>query len=274
MPRNQSIERAAAVLRALAANGGNGNRLTDVARAVGLSKATTSRILGALVSEGFVEQDGETGLYFVGFTLFSIGNAAAERFGLASAAQPALQRLAERTGDTVYLSIRSGEEAVCIDRVEGAFPIKTLTLNVGDRRPLGVGAGSLALLAFGPDGAVDSSISANAMRYSQYSRLTTADIHELVEQARRLGYALNDQRVIPGMSAVALPVRNARGEPVAALSVAAISTRMDPERRADIVRWIARETQQLEERLRPLGSRPAESRVRQFSIAAAGGKAA
>ena len=180
MPRNQSIERAAAVLRALAANGGNGNRLTDVARAVGLSKATTSRILGALVSEGFVEQDSESGLYFVGFTLFSIGNAAAERFGLASAAQPALKRLAERTGDTVYLSIRSGEEAVCIDRVEGAFPIKTLTLNVGDRRPLGVGAGSLALLAFGPDSAVDTSISANAMRYSQYSRLTTADIHELV----------------------------------------------------------------------------------------------
>ena len=67
--------------------------------------------------------------------------AAKHRFSFVRLAEPALERLAHRTQDTVYLVARVGDEIVCLDAREGSFPIKALTLNVGDRRPLGIGAG-------------------------------------------------------------------------------------------------------------------------------------
>ena len=54
---------------------------------------------------------------------------------------------AARSGDTSFLSVRRDAFAVCLHREEGAYPIRTHALEVGDRHPLGVGGGSLAILA-------------------------------------------------------------------------------------------------------------------------------
>ncbi|MGF6597668.1 hypothetical protein P3T23_002385 [Paraburkholderia sp. GAS448] len=61
--------------------------------------------------------------------------------------RPHLEALADKLEDTIYFVVRRGDFAVCYARAEGAFPIKTLTLRVGDRRPLGVGSSSLAIAA-------------------------------------------------------------------------------------------------------------------------------
>lgn len=237
----QSIERAAALLRLVAAKGARGARITDLARDAQLTKGTAHRLLAALAMEGLIEQDPDTNLYFAGLALVGLGAAATERFDLARTVLPAMHRIAEKSDDTVYFSVRQGNEAVCLQRVEGQFPIKTLTLNIGDRRPLGLGAGSLAMLAFLPDDEVDRVISDVAQEVSRRANLTTGELHALVQESRRLGYAFNDQLVIPGMCAIGLPIRDPRGDPVAALSVAAVSARMEPDRRASVVAWIERE---------------------------------
>ncbi|NJM34889.1 MAG: helix-turn-helix domain-containing protein [Rhodomicrobium sp.] len=138
---HQNIGRATMVLSALAAHASEGMRLTDVVNATSLGKATIHRMLNGLVANGLVDHDKGSGRFFLSLKLISWALAAGDRFGLARLASPALASLSQRTQDTVYLSLRSGDEAVCIDRREGSFPIKTLTLRVGDRRPLGVGAG-------------------------------------------------------------------------------------------------------------------------------------
>src|SRR5690606_39494348 len=63
-------------------------------------------------------------------------------------------------------------DAVCIDRAEGSFPIRVLTQNVGTRRPLGIGSGSLALLAAAPDDEVDNILRRNASRLKDYPNVT------------------------------------------------------------------------------------------------------
>jgi DNA-binding IclR family transcriptional regulator len=249
---NQSIERAAAILRALAEGQGGGLRLTEVATAAKLSRSSAHRLLAALVQVGLVEQDADTGLFHLGFDLFVFGTKAANRHGLIEMAQGALQRLAERTSDTVFLSVRSGTESICLDRREGSFPIRTLTLSVGDRRPLGVGAGSLALLAFLPDAKIDAIIAANAKRLEPYVAFDPASLHELVRMTRRQGYAFNDGRIVPGMCAIGVPIMGPQEEPVGALSVAAIAARMQPDRRENIAASLWAEARTLTEQLRQL----------------------
>lgn len=251
----QNIGRATMVLTELAASSQEGLRLTDVVNATSLGKATVHRVLSGLVAHGLVDQDKATGRFFLSLKLIGWAMAAGDRFGLARLAGPALGRLAQRTQDTVYLSLRSGEEAICIDRREGAFPIKTLTLRVGDRRPLGVGAGSLAMLAFLPDDEVEQVIAAQGAERARFG-IDEMTLRDMIATARQLGYTLNDERLIPGMSAVGVPIRRSDGQPFAALSVAAISSRLQLPRRESIAASLNQEAEQIEAELKPILSQP------------------
>jgi len=253
----QSVERALAVLEAVAAGTDTGSRFSDVVRQTGLGRATGHRFLKELDRLGLVEWDESTGRYFPGARLAALGASAGNRFGLTRRAEAGLRRLAERTSDTVYLTLRVGDEALCIGRQEGAFPIKTLTLKNGDRRPLGVGAGSLALLAFQPKAETERLLEMAAAPAGAYG-FTRALLRRLVTASLKLGYALNDERVIPGMTAVAVPISTANGQSIAAISVAAISSRMEEARRKKIVAWIREEVTTLETQLAPLLDRMAD----------------
>jgi len=240
----QSIQRALRVLRFVVAQP-NGARLREITTDTGLNKATCHRILSALVNENFLRFDRATFRYELGMEAVLIGWAARARQDIQALAQGALERICRSTGDTVFLSIRSGSEAVCIDRHVGDFPIKTLTLEVGSRRPLGVGAGSLALLAFLPPEEIEDVLAANAERLTPYDMLSPDIVRTHARETRIKGFAFNDGYIIPGMSAVGVPVLAADDRPVAALSVAAIASRMGDERRGKIVALLQQEAASL-----------------------------
>ena len=134
-----------------------------------------------------------------------------------------------------------GTAAVCVGREIGSFPIRTLTLEVGDRRPLGVGSGALALLAFLPDAEIDAALLKNESWIVQYPGYSIAYLKEAVAEARRYGFSFVDGRRIEGMNAIGVPVYDASGSVVAALSVAAITARVSGDRIAELVAVLQRE---------------------------------
>jgi DNA-binding IclR family transcriptional regulator len=237
----QSLERAVAILRVLAQGHRDGVRLAEVTLQTGLSRSTAHRITAALMDLGLVEQDAASGRLFPGLALLGLGAASANRHGLAELAAPHCQRLADRTGDTIYLSLRLGNDVVCVDRVEGSFPIKILTWNVGDSRPLGINASGLAIMAALPDAEVLAILEANASRVLSMTGHDRADVLGFVERTRREGFAFNEGFSARGMAAVAVAILSAGGEPVASLCVAALEARLDAERRASVVRWLEEE---------------------------------
>lgn len=240
----KTIDRAAAILRCLGEGAPAGCRLSDVATCSGLGKATVHRLLTALVEVGFADRCDESKRYRLGYGIYALGGAA-RRFQITELARPALLRLAAETEDTVFLSIRDGDEALCIDRSTGAFPIRTLTLAVGDRRPLGVGAGSLALLAFQPDAEIERVLTSNEASRAAYPGFEAVAMRAMIEQSRKSGHALNDGRIVSAMAAVAVPVFGPEGRVEAALSIAAIRERMTPTRIVDLVRRLTREAESL-----------------------------
>lgn len=244
----KTVNRIARVLSALQEGGSDGCRLSDVAERTGLGKTTTHRLLSALVSVGYVDRNVSNRFYRLGFALFSLGMAA-RRFDVIELARPALQRLAEATGDTVFLSVPEGDEALCIDRATGDYPIKTLTLNVGDRRPLGVGAGSLALLAFREDREVMRVLAANAGARAAYPAFDDENLWRMIGRARKQGYTFNDGRIVNAMNALGVPIHDVNGDVVAALSVAAIRERMSAERVGELYALLAGEAASLSQHL-------------------------
>ncbi|MBK0329622.1 IclR family transcriptional regulator [Rhodobacteraceae bacterium F11138] len=225
----KTIGRAAMVLKVLSEADSDGMRLSDVAVAIGLGKSTASRLLRALIDVGYVETDALGKYYRLGYCLFNLGRAA-RRFHIIELARPALARLADRTDDTIFLSLRDGDQAHCVDRQTGAYPIRTLTLSVGDSRPLGVGAGALALLAFEPEAEIKRIVASTREARRPFAAFGDEALCEMVLRARARGFAVNDGLIVSAMNAVGVPVIDGNGRVVAALSVAAIRERVAPPR--------------------------------------------
>lgn len=231
----QTIQRASLLVRLIASRSRTGMRLTEVVQHSRLERPTVHRILKCLVDEGFLLHDAASHHYFLGPLIFELGLASSPQFNLADICRPSLQRIADRTGDTVFLSVRSGHDSVCIDRKEGSFPIKALTLEVGARRPLGVGAGGLALMLPLSDDAIEDIARANATRLQAFNRLTVPALLKMLRRSQQLGYALNDTHITAGATTLALPIVSRHGHPFASISMAAISSRMSQQRQLELV---------------------------------------
>ncbi|GAB3479126.1 IclR family transcriptional regulator [Polaromonas eurypsychrophila] len=231
----QTITRAIRALKILASQSYEGVRLVDLATEMQLARPTAHRLLKSLMSEGMLVQDPHSRRYTLGPLVFELGLASAHQFNLHELCAPILEQLAEQTGDTAFLFVRSGNDAVCLSRVQGKYPIQAPSVPVGSRQPLGVSAGGLALLSSLSALEVDTIVRAIDPRLSVYGDLDAAEVHRLCAQTRRTGHAWISNRAVPGVSAVGLAVKSRNGTPVAAVAVSATLARMTEKRVREIL---------------------------------------
>ncbi len=222
--------------------------LNELAAATGLAMSTVHRTLGALVAEGMLLKDPRTRRYRPGPLLHELGLAALPTVNLRGLARPTLERLAEASGDTAYLNLRSGTDALCLDLCEGSFPVKALPVSLGNRRPLGVGAASLAVLGALPPGEAALVIARNAERYPRHgltAERVAAALHELHER----GHAVTTGRLGASYRGVGVPVPDPQGRFALGLSVSAIAERLDPARIEYVAKLLRREARHLAQML-------------------------
>jgi len=220
----------------VAESGDQGARATDLGNAAELPVATARRILQALVAERLLSFDKKAHRYSVGPAVFAYAVRANPWFSDRNEIVRVLEEIAAITGDTVLFSIRSGDEAICLDRREGSYPIRVMSLGPGDRRPLGVGSGSAALLTVAADDDRETILERCRDAYAHYD-MSPDQVRSLLDEARHTGYAYNSGRLVEGVHGVGVPVLDSAGTP-AAISVAAVADRMDLDRRIQIVETI------------------------------------
>ncbi|ORE91396.1 IclR family transcriptional regulator [Stappia sp. 22II-S9-Z10] len=249
MDEMQGVARAVTTLRAVALSGTAGARVTDIALALGLHKASTSRLLASLVSLGVLSRGTDRRFRVDDSFLASLGAPVGQN-RIRQAARPSLARLCHDLEDSSFLSVRSGNDSLCVDRHVGAYPVQALSLDIGSRRPLGVGAGSLALLAWLPHAEREDALAANRARLaSAYPTLTVDAIRTHAATARAEGVTDLPHVVIPGVTGMGVPVRDASGLVVAALSVAAVGDRLSGQRRDRAAALLRHEAAAMTERL-------------------------
>ena len=242
----QTLRRGLAVLRLLTRTGPGGLRMGEVGRKLGLNKSTAIRLTRTLVDEGFVLHDQATGVYRLGPEAFAVGLAAEPSYALQRLAAPGLQALALESGDTVFFTVLHGVESICLSRSEGDFPIRNQLVKAGDRWPLGVGAGSCAMLAVLSDADVSNILARNAeQRAARYPGCDDAAIQRLIRQTRREGWCLNPGLVLESSWAIGVPVVDGHGRPVASISLAAIESRLGSPRRAALANRLMQASQAL-----------------------------
>ncbi len=234
----QSIRRALGMIQIVARYNPTGVTLSKVAREIELPCSTTHRILNAMVDEGMVCYNAMSKLYRLGIGLYLLGSQA-RQYELRDIYHSTLEKISEQTGDTAFLVIKTGYDVLCLDRVVGSTPIQVLSMDVGARRPLGVGAGSLAILAALPDVEVEQILRHNARRYASYSGYTPDDLQRMIQSYRNQGYIVNT--VTPFTIGVGLALCDPAGKLLGAVSVSGILSKMDEEKQKETARLIQSE---------------------------------
>ncbi len=229
-------------------------RLTDIAQATSLDKATVLRLLETLAREGFVLRDADTKLYRGGPELQLAGAAALARSDPRTIVRPSLVRLAGVFEDTAILSIPSSRaESLCVDLELGRYPIRANYLEIGSRRLLGVGAGSLALLAFMPERERDAALDivvALLQRTQNYPRIDRELLQAKIAESTARGHVVLLDVVVERMGGIAVPIMGLDARPMAAISIAALSDRI-VEREAELAGALRREAALCHALLRP-----------------------
>jgi DNA-binding IclR family transcriptional regulator len=202
-------------------------RLTDISQASQLDVSTALRILKDLEAEGFVERDPVSKHYMLGPQIYAMHHAMVDGLDLRGLARAALIRLARKFGDTVILSMPTGWESVCLDLCFGDYPIRANYLDVGSRRPLGVGAGSLALLAAMDENEARAVLPPiHQCLHDRYPRYPARVMQEMTARAQKVGHSMLLDVVVDKMGGLGVAVRGPSGRAIAALSVAALSERI------------------------------------------------
>ncbi len=245
-----SIARAARILDCLATKP-EGASLAQLVAASDFSKTTTHRVLSLLQEVGYVVQEPEGRRYRLGTALADIARQA-DLIDLASVAQRPMRRLADLSGDTVFFCVPEGAASLCIARELGSYPVRTLTLERGDRAPLGVGGSALAIYCMLSDSRRAACNKLNAQWISEYG-ITVDQLEEARDYFLREGYAFNRGMVYPETSAIGLAVVGPDGGVIGGLAIGAVYSRMPLERiNSLLLPALRREVEILGARLRRL----------------------
>ena len=213
----QVLAKSAALLDILARDGELG--AAEVAEEIDEPRSSVYRLLSSLQELGLIRRGTRRGTYRLGFRLLELGSAVSASFDERQAALPTMKTLREDTGETVFLCVRRGNEAVCIERLEGEH-VQSLELRLGGSLPLYVGAAPRVLLAWESPEFSDEYLrtvefngyTAKAIRSRRQLRASLAD-------ARRDGHVVSDEDVTLGIAAIGAPIFDHRGGIGAALSL-------------------------------------------------------
>ena len=250
-----AVNRSLDLLEALARTGPV--PLPVLAASAGFGKTAALEMLVTLRKRNFVIQDEAHGLWRLGARWAVLGRAASEQGALAATAMPHLMALGKATGENVYLRVRTEMEVetVAIYQTDPGLRIYT---EVGKKMPLHAGTGRL-LLAYAPEAVQTQVLAQRLQRYTPSTRIDPNWIAGDLHRIRQRGFVITDSEVVAGTVTVCAPVRDASGQVVAALLIAAPSLRMRPPRPRALMPVVVDIARKLSQALGAAPDEPAET---------------
>jgi len=222
----QSVSRAAQLLKHLASEGAP-MKLTELARAVGLSKPATFHLLRTLELEGFVRKTAAA-TYQLDWGLYELGSAVIRTVDLTRVARLHLDHLAEVTGEAVLLSILDGDSVLYLDRGQ-AVESFAMTANVGRRSPLHTNASGKTLLAHQPPEFIADFLGRDLTAKTQATICDPRELDQILESIRLDGFSTCWEEQEMGLCSVAVPLRDYTGKVCAAMTIAGPTQRVNHE---------------------------------------------
>jgi len=221
---------------------------SELAQSLGLHRSVVYRLLTTLERRGFVTQIGHRGRFRLGNKLVELGNVVLAGIDLRQIAHPIITRLVRETSESAFLTVVSGDESVCIDKVDSPQHIR-VTLTIGGRYPLYAGASNKILLAYLPPDTLEVLIARGLDLITPQTITDATRLRNELVVIRERGYAFSVGELTPGVAALAVPLLNSNDTLVAALSIAGLASTFGEDRLSTLINATRRAAQEISAQL-------------------------
>ncbi len=204
--------------------------VTEISRLLGLHKSTVHRCLNTLERRGFVQQNPATSRYWLGIKFYILGSLYTEKMSLCPIASPFIQELANQLNEAVHLAVLDrfcGEnlQVIVIDKVETRQRL-SITPSIGSGAPVHCCGVGKAMMAFAGEEILNKLLQYPFTPFTVHTITDRDTFLQELEKIRSQGYAVDRDELEMGLTCVAAPIFNHRGEVVAAVSTSGPTTRM------------------------------------------------
>jgi DNA-binding IclR family transcriptional regulator len=240
----RSLAKAVLLLEALASEReATPRRLAEV---LNEPRTTIYRLLTGLEALDMVETGSQTGTWRLGWRLLRLGSAVIERLDERQAALPVMEQIHQATEETVFLCVRRGDEAVCIERIDG-LRVQSLVLRLGGSLPLHAGAAPRTLLAWEPRSEWEAYMDRAEQldRYTDRTPVTRTDLFAELQQTVDQGYAVSDEDITAGIGSLGAPIFDYTGKIRAAISIGGMRQMLLEDRREEAIRLLVEGAQEV-----------------------------
>lgn len=221
-----AVDKAVGLLFLVAQQPGLG--VTELAKRSGNTKARAFRLLGTLEQSGLLQREGESSNYSLGYKALFLGAAAQEQLSLVRMAKKHLLDIGVRSNENVMIRVRDGLESVCIAWQDSTHAVRIHT-EIGDRKPLYAGASGKLLLAFAPPEIQAAVLDGDLQQFTPNTIVDRTNLEQELAKIKADAYSVSFAERTSEATAVAAPIRDARGDVIASFSIAGPTNRMSKE---------------------------------------------
>lgn len=205
--------------------------VTELAKILGLHKNNVFRILATLSTEGYIEQNTATENYRLGIKIFNLGQKFISKLGYLKLAKPFMERLKSELNETVYIGILRKDAVVYLDIAESDNSVR-IASRLGKDIPAHCTSIGKVQLAYMSNDELNSIYTDESkfIKYTENSILSLSELKKVLEDVLVNEYAIDNQEFEKDVACFAVPIKDYKGRPVAALSVASPVFRLSEDR--------------------------------------------
>jgi DNA-binding IclR family transcriptional regulator len=244
-----STEKALKILLTFAPNNQEMGTL-ELSKHLAIHKSTVSRLLHLLTDYGFLQQNADTKKYRLGRSVAEIGNAVIKSLNnsIVNIAQPFLKDLCDTIGESVALEMLSGTDVILACHVEGQHHIR-FSFTLGEKVPTNVAAGAKSILAFCDPDVVNECLKKPFVKFNANTIVSKSKYREILEEVKISEISYDRGERYEDTHAIATPVFNHEGTPVAAVVIAGPAFRMTPQSLDCIIAPLKKTAAEISQRL-------------------------
>ncbi|MFC4766521.1 IclR family transcriptional regulator [Effusibacillus consociatus] len=205
--------------------------ISDIAGRLGIANSTAHRLVTTLMTEGFITKDQHTKLYRLGTSILALGNIVTWQSEIHKISHPVLEVLVQRSNETAHIGVLRGFEVIYLNKMECSHPVRLLSY-LGKRNPAHCTSTGQVLLAHQPPKVIEDFLQKKLERYTSKTITDSTTLLNRLKQIKEQGYSLSVEELHEGVSSISAPIRNPKGQVVAAITIAGpiqrINTRTIP----------------------------------------------
>lgn len=207
--------------------------VTEVSKALGYPKSTTSELMAGLTEEGLLRRT-DGGRYRLGWRLFELNQVLLDTTEFRTGARRIMEEMVAEYKETMHLAVLDGIHAVIIEKLQPSPAVKILASRIGARNPAHCTSVGKSLLAWSDWEKVSAAFAEGFENHTMpvFTSNTITSLEELEEDlqaVRERGYSYDLEETSLGLSCVAAPIRDSSGEVIAAISISSPTFRFEEE---------------------------------------------